>query len=478
DEIFGYFPPTANPPSKVPMLTLLKQARAFGLGCVLATQNPVDLDYKGLSNAGTWFIGRLQTERDKLRVLDGLEGALSGASSFDRATLEKLMAGLTRRVFLMHNVHDDAPVLFKSRWALSYLRGPLTGLEIARLMATHKSEARRGHDAPAATIPAVADTAFPRPNVPGDVPEYFLPATSGPESIIYRPMIFGAAKLHFVDAKLDLDRWQTLGFVAPLAEDAEEPVWAEAHGAPELRERLERSPASNASFAPLPGVALRTASYAAWGKRLGAHLYESARADVFVCDALKATSAPGESEGDFRARLALKAREQRDAAVDALRKKYTPKFTSLEDRERRAIERTERERSQLSHQKMQTAFSVGASVLGALFGRRRLSAANVNRAATAARAAGRIGRESDDVERADESLEAVRQRRTELQSQFDADVAAIEHALDAGSCALRRVQVSPRKSDIVVGEVALAWAPWRKGADGFPAPAFEQGGMQ
>ncbi|MGH8286382.1 MAG: ATP-binding protein, partial [Steroidobacteraceae bacterium] len=348
DEIFGYFPPAANPPSKVPILTLLKQARAFGLGCVLATQNPVDLDYKGLSNAGTWFIGRLQTERDKLRVLDGLEGALSGASSFDRATLEKLMAGLTQRVFLMRNVHDDAPVLFKSRWALSYLRGPLTGLEIARLMGTHKSEARRGHDAPAATIPAAADTAFPRPNVPSDVPEYFLPATSGPESITYRPMIFGAAKLHFVDAKLDLDRWQTLGFVAPLAEDAEEPVWAEAHGAPELRERLERSPASNASFAPLPGVALRTASYATWGKRLGAHPCERARADVLVCDALKATSAPGESEGDFRARLALKAREQRDAAVDALRKKYTPKFTSLEDRERRAIERTERERSQLS----------------------------------------------------------------------------------------------------------------------------------
>ncbi|MGH8308947.1 MAG: ATP-binding protein, partial [Steroidobacteraceae bacterium] len=199
DEIFGYFPPAANPPSKVPILTLLKQARAFGLGCVLATQNPVDLDYKGLSNAGTWFIGRLQTERDKLRVLDGLEGALSGASSFDRATLEKLMAGLTQRVFLMRNVHDDAPVLFKSRWALSYLRGPLTGLEIARLMGTHKSEARRGHDAPAATIPAAADTAFPRPNVPSDVPEYFLPATSGPESITYRPMIFGAAKLHFVD---------------------------------------------------------------------------------------------------------------------------------------------------------------------------------------------------------------------------------------------------------------------------------------
>ncbi len=113
DEIFGYFPPTANPPSKPPMLTLLKQARAFGLGCVLATQNPVDLDYKGLSNAGTWFIGRLQTERDKMRVIDGLTSAMSGSGSFDRAELDRMMSALSPRVFLMRNAHDDAPVLFR-----------------------------------------------------------------------------------------------------------------------------------------------------------------------------------------------------------------------------------------------------------------------------------------------------------------------------------------------------------------------------
>jgi hypothetical protein len=135
DEIYGYFPPTANPPSKQPMLTLLKQARAFGLGCVLATQNPVDLDYKGLANAGTWMIGRLQTERDKLRVLEGLESAVPGS---DRAALDKMISGLTPRVFLMRNVHDDAPVLFQSRWALSYLRGPLTGVEISKLMAPRR----------------------------------------------------------------------------------------------------------------------------------------------------------------------------------------------------------------------------------------------------------------------------------------------------------------------------------------------------
>ena len=127
DEVFGYFPPTANPPSKQPMLTLLKQARAYGLGCVLATQNPVDIDYKGLSNAGTWFLGRLQTERDKMRVMEGLEGAAASAgSSFDKQRTEQILAGLGSRVFLMNNVHEDQPVVFKTRWALSFLRGPLS----------------------------------------------------------------------------------------------------------------------------------------------------------------------------------------------------------------------------------------------------------------------------------------------------------------------------------------------------------------
>ncbi len=126
DEVFGYFPPTANPPSKRPMLTLLKQARAFGLGCMLATQNPVDLDYKGLSNAGTWFLGRLQTERDKARVIDGLEGASAqSGAKFNRQAMEATLAALGSRVFLMNNVHDDAPVVFHTRWAMSYLCGPL-----------------------------------------------------------------------------------------------------------------------------------------------------------------------------------------------------------------------------------------------------------------------------------------------------------------------------------------------------------------
>ncbi|MGB7158495.1 MAG: hypothetical protein WBD40_10550, partial [Tepidisphaeraceae bacterium] len=145
DEIFGYFPPVANPPSKPPLLTLLKQARAFGVGVVLATQNPVDLDYKGLANAGTWFIGRLQTERDKMRVLEGLEGAAaSAASNFDRQRMEQTLAGLGNRVFLMNNVHEDGPEVFESRWVMSYLRGPLTRDQIRKLSAMQRQNSGLG----------------------------------------------------------------------------------------------------------------------------------------------------------------------------------------------------------------------------------------------------------------------------------------------------------------------------------------------
>ena len=160
DEIFGYFPPVAEPPSKRPLLTLLKQARAFGLGIVLATQNPVDLDYKGLANAGTWFLGRLQTERDKARVLEGLESASAAAhAEFDKGEIGKLLSGLSQRIFLMHNVHEDAPVVFESRWAMSYLRGPLTRDQIKRLMDGKRPAASAAPRAPSGTVGATSDAA-------------------------------------------------------------------------------------------------------------------------------------------------------------------------------------------------------------------------------------------------------------------------------------------------------------------------------
>ncbi|HEX6398020.1 MAG TPA: hypothetical protein VFZ95_11395, partial [Steroidobacteraceae bacterium] len=469
DEIFGYFPPSANPASKPPMLTLLKQARAFGLGCVLATQNPVDLDYKGLSNCGTWFIGRLQTERDKLRVIEGLKSAQGGGG--DATNLETLMSSLTQRVFLMRNVHEDAPVLMKTRWALSYLRGPLTGPEITRAMAARKAAAPA-----AAASPAIAPTSptatGARPPVGAGVTEYFLTPTAGNGPVLYKPMVAGFAKLHYVDTKLGLDAWDTSGWLAPLDDGAGNASWEDATADAQLRSRLTTVPAAAAEFAEIPGTALRAASYAAWAKSLQSRLYETARARVLNCDAFKLASKPNEAEGDFRARLALAAREKRDAAVAELRRKWQAKLVQLQDQVRRAEERRAREQAQLSQQKMQTAVTIGSSILGALLGRKAISATNIGRIGTAARSATRIGRESEDVTRAEEGVEVLRQRLADAQRDVEAEVAKLESTLDPTTLTLTPVDVPARKSDIAVGEVALVWAPWRKGADGFPAPAF------
>src|ERR1044072_216322 len=184
DEIFGYFPPVANPPSKLPLLTLLKQGRAFGLGIVLATQNPVDLDYQGLANAGTRFIGRLQTERDKARVLEALEGIAAGTGQkFDRQGMEQVLAGLSNRIFLLNNIHEDGPEVFESRWAMSYLRGPLTRKQIKSLMDPLKGQSAT---APVSVTEPAKPSAPPpsstaqnqRPVLPPEVTQYFIPVRS------------------------------------------------------------------------------------------------------------------------------------------------------------------------------------------------------------------------------------------------------------------------------------------------------------
>jgi hypothetical protein len=463
DEIFGFFPPVAMPPSKLPMLTLMKQARAFGLGVLVATQNPVDLDYKGLSNAGTWFIGRLQTERDRERVIDGLLSAQAGAG-FDRGALEKLMADIAPRVFLMRNVNDDAPVLFRTRWALSWLRGPLTLPEITRLMAGRKSAApAQGAVPPPAAAPAAA-----RPALPAGVDEIFLAAKPGTGELVYRPRIAATAELHYADKPAGVDSWTRGAWLAPLADGNGAPAWDEAVTVPDLAAVTAPGPVDGATYAELPAAAMAAKNYADWSKALAGSLYQSAAVELLTAKALKLTSNPGESEGDFRARLAQSLREHRDREVAKLREKHAAKLKSLEDRLQRATDRVEREKSQYAQRKLDTAISIGTSVLGAIFGGRSVA---TTRAGSAARSAGRVFSERGDVARAGESVESLAAERDELLKRIEQEAGALAESLDPAGVALEKLRLAPRKSDIAVGRIALAWEPWRAGPDGFPRPA-------
>jgi hypothetical protein len=473
DEIFGYFPPTANPPSKTPMLTLLKQARAFGLGVVLSTQNPVDLDYKGLANCGTWFIGRLQTERDKMRVIEGLEGAAASAGGgFDRARMEQLLAGLGSRVFLMRNVHEDVPVVFQTRWALSYLRGPLTLPQIQRLGVPSRPAASPASTGapPAAAAPAGA-AAGAKPTFPPDVQEFFLRPRKPADALVYKPNAIGISKLHFVDAKAGLDAWLAYTHLAPISDDGREALWEEAEQKGDIKGDLDRQPSSGAQFAELGAGAASSKTHAAWRAALEDVIYQNVTLDLMSCSSLKLSAQPGECEGDFRARLAQSLREKRDMEVAKLKAKYAPKLQTLTDQLRRATERVEREKAQAGQQKLNTALSVGATLLGAFLGRGLASVGNVTRATTAMKSASKIGKEAADVGRASESAEVIQQRLNDLQSQFDQEVAALQADVDPSHLDVQKTQIRPRKSDISVGTVGLCWIPWRRADDGTLEPA-------
>jgi hypothetical protein len=454
DEVFGYFPPSAMPPSKLPLLTLMKQARAFGLGVVLATQNPVDLDYKGLSNAGTWFIGRLQTERDKSRVIEGLLGT-EAAAGLDRAGIEALISNLAQRTFLMRNVHDDAPVLFRTRWALSYLRGPMTLAELSKLTGDVAAPAPRT----AASTPAPAGAGkgpaagVARPVVQPGVTEKFLVGADSREPLVYQPFLGAIVRAHFVDAKSGMDAWESWHYLAPVGADG--PDWAAAEVVSAKQLELSDAPKEGASFAEVPAGMLSPRGQRGWARELEDHVYRTASVQVFACPSVKMKAAPGGTEQEFRSHLAAALRERRDDAVDTLRRKYAAKITALEDRARRADQKLEREKTQASSQTMSSALSVGGSLLGALFGGRRSGA--MSKASAAARSVGRASKERADVAHAQADAAAIRQQVEEMESQLESEVAALEAEFDPRTARVETVAVKPRKSDIEVADMALVW---------------------
>ena len=481
DEIFGYFPPVANPPSKLPLMTLLKQARAFGLGVVLATQNPVDLDYKGLANTGTWFIGRLQTERDKARVLEGLEGASAGAGKkFDRGRMEQILAGLGNRIFLMNNVHEDEPVVFETRWCLSYLRGPLTRGQIKILMDPRRRESVDGRGEPAATPSASPNVSrlaphAARPILPPDVPQQFIPLRgSAPQesTLVYAPMLLGVAQVRFADAKSGIDHFRAVRLLAPISDGAVPVDWDHAVAADLAPEDLESSPQDGAQFLPLPGSAAKSKNYADWSRDFAGWLFRTQKIEMLKSPSSKTVSTPGESERDFRVRLQQAGREQRDRAAETLRQKYAPKIAALQDRVRRAEQAKAKQQSESRASQVQAAFSVGASILGAFLGRKTISATNIGRAATAIRSAGRVLKETQDVGQAEDNVAALQQQLVDLESQFKSESDALAAATDPLTERLESLSIKPGKSNIAVKLVVLAWTPHWRSADGTLAAAW------
>lgn len=479
DEIFGFFPPVANPPSKQPLLTLLKQARAYGVGVLLATQNPVDLDYKGLSNTGTWFVGRLQTERDKMRVLDGLEGAAAAnGSQFDRRGMDQILSGLGERVFLLNNVHEDGPVLFQTRKALSHLTGPMTLEQIKQLRKTLASSAASSSAGssvevtPAAVAAPSKNTSPALPLLPPDVKTCYLPvrlvSASGAE-LVYAPRVIGVGNVKYTDTKSGVDTTLQYCVLATVGSGIEGLSWTNSQPAKVWTEDILEKPEAGARYDEVPSDMSNPKNYPKWSKEFTTWLVASKTIKVFRSEQTGEYSKPRETERDFRIRISQSAREQRDAAKAELQAKYAPKIATLQDREARRQAEVVKQQQDVQQQQLNAALNVGATVLGAFMGRRGVS---IGRATTAARSVGRTAKEQSDVQVATEELQRVQQQLADLDAQFKQEMSAIEVQYDAANLQLSEVSISPKKANISVPLIALAWAPFWKLPTGELKPAW------
>jgi hypothetical protein len=494
DEVYGYFPPSAKPPSKGPMMTLLKQARAFGLGIVLATQNPVDLDYKGLSNMGTWFLGRLQTQRDKDRVLDGLEGAaLQQGSTFDRNTIDKTLSSLGKRVFLMNNANDSAPTIFQTRWALSYLRGPLAKDEIKRLMDSKRKALSQSNAVPEESSPESAQSTTPptgiasesdrdpsvtasassksaasakslgnsRPIVPAAIDERFLAATiplRPNQKIVLRPALLAVASVHFVRAASNVDRWTDLVLLSHIDDMVPQHLWDEECVRIDPQDlQYDAEPDAAYPFADLPPELLQARNYKDWEKELAEYLFRHEKCLVYSCKAIKQTTAPGLEEFEARIELSQYAREGRDQAMEKIRAKYVDKLRTLQSKVLVAQQRLGKVVDDAKSKRMDGLVNIGASILGSLLGNKGGRGSSTS---SAVRDLAAASSKQSDIERAQESYDDLVRQKDEMERECRADIDRVEHDFAIENLVLDATEIPLRKADTKIKQLSLAWVPW------------------
>ncbi len=476
DEVFGFVPPTAAPPSKKPILTILKQARAFGLGMVLATQNPVDMDYKALSNAGTWMIGRLQTERDKGRLLEGLESASGGV---DVSKVDATISGLDKREFVLHSTKADAPTVFTTRWAQSYLAGPLTREKISDLMA--KSPERDVAEAPTAATGAAAaaepdaaaaqveladDESAVAPKVADGVEVRYLdPAASWAEEVgavagggRLAAGLVARVELLFDETKADLrhqEEWEAVIF--PLdgqTADADDAVDVDYDD-----RDLRRDPPEGAVYV-LPDAPIHTKTYFSKAQTaLKNHVYQHETTTLYHNPHLKLFSRVGESEDEFRARCAKAAEDQVDAEADKLRESLESKVDRIKAAIAKAEDKVREVEADAKGRGKDELLSAAGDLLGGLLGGRKSTSSilsGVRRASSKRREGGKAAeRLATAQNRLEEKVDDLEELEEELaESLMDIQDDWADKAED-----VQELEVGLEKTDITVDDLALVWIP-------------------
>ena len=442
DEIFGFFPPSKNPPSKEPMLLLLKQARAFGVGVVLSTQNPVDLDYKGLANIGTWFIGRLQTSQDIERVIDGLGGKIG--SSYGKGEIKTLLSNLQKRTFFLKSAHLNDIRLFATRWVLSYLKGPLKKGEIAALMEQKKRARQSGAEVSSEVKRTSATQTYQQ--IDSSIIQYFEPDPSGQND--YYPTLGAKATVHFFNQSRGIDEEKSLLLSLPVEASLSRIDWEEAQEETVDFERFPRTVPTNAHFAPLPEVILSDKSLRKAIRELKDHLYQSEALQMWRCKSPKLESKVGESRADFMVRLQDMLEEQKEEAIEKLKERYGKKEKTLMERLERAKARVEKEEADATS----SIIEAGISVLGALFGK-----TSVSKVGRAVNKGGRILKERGEMSRAQQRVADIEDDIAALEEELENKIDALSEKYSVENCEVAEFKIKPRKIDIDVESCALVW---------------------
>jgi len=474
DEIHGYLPPVAQPPSKGPMLRMLKQARAFGVGQLLATQNPVDVDYKGLSNAGTWFIGRLQAERDKERLLDGLEGA--SQSSFKRSDYDKIISSLEKRVFLLHNVHEKKPSIFHTRWAMNYLAGPLTRVQIPAINALvgakiGEKPVKKSKSGNAKEKKVNAEATNDRPVLPTGLQEFFLPATLGLEAaaevsrrslssgderlgLIYRPALFAQAQVRYLKASYDLDSEE---IKAVLVEDLQsgEPRWEDFAVSGTDERSLEKRPGADAIFAPLEGSLAESAKMKSLEKEFANWIYRESKAKVWHNEALKFYGNPELSEEDFLANCEDEAKGKRDAEIKKAKAKYKKSLKSLQKKLSKEHRELDEDKAEASQRRMEEYGTYLDTAIGLFKGRSRSLSTPLSKRRMRSNA-------QADVQESEQMIEELEDEMEAMGEEIKESVEEIHDRWDELAADISQISVAPLKKDIYVSLFGIAWMPYHR----------------
>ncbi len=459
DEIFGYFPPTANPPSKKPMLLLLKQARAYGVGVMLATQNPVDLDYKGLSNIGTWFVGRLQTTQDQQRVLDGIVGASNG--KLDINTAKGLLSNMKGRQFLLNSAHLDMPVLFETRWVMSYLKGPISKRDIKKLM--EEKQSLRGEvvdkNVPTSHSELNNDRAEPglAPVISKNIEQLFYLQNIVQEAPRFQPWLAAEASVRFYNAKRNIDQVEEISLKLYLDDSYGRPEWEEAEVSSYPLDDCVRECPSESSFYPLPSQISNSKDLRGVRKVFSNYLYHNKKLELFRMKGHGIESRPGESLTDFKVRFNDYLRDKKEEAIDKLSAKYQTKQTRSEKRLDRALQRLEKEKVDVRAKTTDSIISFGVAVVGAFFGRKTFSASNIGKAATGIRSVGRVAKEKSDVKRMEEEVLNIQEELENLAAQIELEIDELAESFVPDNFEMETFSIKPRRTDIFEVRLAVVW---------------------